>query len=98
MTAPELLYETDTWTVPEMPARCASRGYVGCTREHTLAAKSPDGGLGRAGGCVGGVATLINERLLGESKAVTAQDFAEQAVNWCARVLRVPEEPGAPGW
>ena len=48
--------------------------------------------------CVGGVATLINERLLNESKAVTAQDFAEQAVGWCARVLRVWEDPGAPGW
>ncbi|MUL49306.1 TetR/AcrR family transcriptional regulator [Mycobacterium sp. CBMA293] len=46
--------------------------------------------------CVGGVATLINERLVGDAKTVTAQDFAEQAVNWCARVLQVAEEPGAP--
>ncbi len=47
--------------------------------------------------CVGGVATLINERLLDETKTVTAQDFAAQAVSWCARVLRVAEGPGAPG-
>ncbi|OBJ46250.1 hypothetical protein A5630_11910 [Mycolicibacterium mucogenicum] len=46
--------------------------------------------------CVGGVATLINERLLDESKTVSAQDFAKQAVGWCARVLRVSGEPGAP--
>lgn len=46
--------------------------------------------------CVGGVATLINERLLDETKTVTAQDFAEQAVSWCARVLGVAEDPGIP--
>jgi AcrR family transcriptional regulator len=44
--------------------------------------------------CVGGVATLINERLLDTAKTVTAQDFAAQAVAWCARVLSVAEDPG----
>lgn len=47
--------------------------------------------------CVGGVATLINERLLDATKIVAAQDFAEQAVTWCARVLRVAQQPDTPG-
>jgi len=41
--------------------------------------------------CVGGVTTLINERLLDGTKTVTAQAFAEQALTWCARVLRVAD-------
>ena len=45
--------------------------------------------------CVGGVATLLDERLRTDSKTVTAQDFAQQAVSWCARVLRV-EDPSTP--
>jgi AcrR family transcriptional regulator len=46
--------------------------------------------------CVGGVATLINERLLDPAKTVAAQDFAAQAVAWCARVLSVAEDPDTP--
>ena len=45
--------------------------------------------------CVGGVATLLDERLLSDTKTITAQDFAQQTVGWCARVLRV-ENPSAP--
>jgi AcrR family transcriptional regulator len=47
--------------------------------------------------CVGGVTALLNERVLDSSKTVTAQDFAAQAVAWCARILQADEEPGAPG-
>ncbi|WP_264032999.1 hypothetical protein [Mycolicibacterium alvei] len=31
--------------------------------------------------------TLLNERLLDQSNAVTAHDFAAQAVTWCTRIL-----------
>ena len=48
--APELANCTSTFTVPVIPARIASRGYCGLGRVHMLAAKSPEGGLGRAGG------------------------------------------------
>jgi AcrR family transcriptional regulator len=44
--------------------------------------------------CVGGVAILLNERLLEPSKTVTAEDFARQAVRWCARIFSVVEDPG----
>lgn len=47
--------------------------------------------------CVGGVATLLNERLIDNAKTVTAQDFAAQTVTWCARVLRVAQDPDAQG-
>ncbi|TLH49326.1 TetR/AcrR family transcriptional regulator [Mycolicibacterium aubagnense] len=46
--------------------------------------------------CVGGVAILLNERLLDPAKTVTAEDFAEQAVRWCARIFSVVEDPGVP--
>lgn len=46
--------------------------------------------------CVGGVAILLNERLLDPAKSVTAEDFAGQAVRWCARIFSVVEDPGTP--
>ncbi len=41
--------------------------------------------------CVGGVTTLLNELLMDTSEAVSAHDFAAQAVTWCSQILR----PGA---
>ncbi|MFV8161845.1 TetR/AcrR family transcriptional regulator [Mycobacterium sp. 134] len=44
--------------------------------------------------CVGGVTTLLNERLLDPSKAVAAHHFAAQAVIWCTRILGTGNDPG----
>lgn len=44
--------------------------------------------------CVGGVTTLLNERLLDSSNTVAAHDFAAQAVTWCTRILGTGTDPG----
>lgn len=44
--------------------------------------------------CVGGVAILLNERLLDPAKAITAEVFAGQTVRWCSRIFSVVEDPG----